>query len=235
MSDYGQFKVGNTVFPLTTSLANSLLKDANPAVYYALEYFTAMLQTHLGDRWDLAVVAAGMPELVGKVVSYSVPYDPLPDLQSQQMTFPLLAVWEKESTTEQITNSWYHHQCVWHVSYTLPALTSAQKELLYPFLNAAKKVLVDRTEQGYDPAYEDGLTVWDETHAGIEKIQVSSATFGNVSVDPKTNLYLPALLLTLDVSIREGFDTSFLESFDGVDGYQLLDGYQFIQTEINLT
>ena len=151
MADYGKFKFGNTEFPLTASTANSFLQDANPAVYYALDYLKSVLFLHLQGRWQAAVAKAGMPAADGYVVNYVLPYDPSPFLQDQQVKFPCLALWEKENITEPKTFSWYHSKKTWQLMYVLPALTSAQMEQLYPAITAVDTILRDRIEQGYDP------------------------------------------------------------------------------------
>lgn len=234
--DYGRFKFGNTEFPLISSTANSLLQDADPAIFYALDYCKSMLILHLQDRWNAAVYQAGMSNMdgYGSVVNYTLPYDPMPFLQTQQTKFPLLALWEKESVTEQKTFSWYHANKVWQLLYCLPALTAAQMEQLYPALKAADAILRDRIEQGYDPNYHSGREIWSFMYAGVEKIQLSKSVFGYFTPPDKTNLYLPTLLCTIDLSVREGFNPAFLETLDGIDITQTLDGYTFLENQINL-
>lgn len=235
MADYGQFKFGNTVYPLTASLASSFLKDANPPLYYGLDYLSSMLQIDLGARWNAVVVAAELPELDGYVVKCALPYDPMPELLTQQVKFPLFALWEKESITEKKSFSWYHAKKTWNLLYALPPLSSGQKEQIYPALYAADAIIRRAIEQGYDPNYQSGLKVWDAAFAGVEKIQLSKSTFGNLPFDPKSNLFLPTLFMTIELSVREQFNRSFLEDIGGADVTQQLDGYNFIDINIDLT
>ena len=44
--------------PLTSSTANTLLRDADPAVYYALEFFAQVIRTHIGTRLLAEATAA---------------------------------------------------------------------------------------------------------------------------------------------------------------------------------
>lgn len=232
MADYGQFQIGKVTFPLTSSTTNSLLQDADPALYYALDYFVLMLQTHLGARFNAAVTNAGLPELDGYVVKYALPYDPTPELLSQQMTFPLFAIWEESTKEEPKTLTWYHSVATWKAIYVLPALTGSQRELLNPFLKSVKNVIVDRTVQGHDPAYRNNLIVWDVDVSGIEKIRVTESRQAPFLVDPSTNLFLPTLLLTFDVLIRQNSNSQFFSKLDRVDTTQQLNGYELLDLEI---
>lgn len=233
MADFGKFKVGNAIYPLTSSLSNSLLKDVNAPLYYALDYFVSMIQTHLGARWNAAVVAAGMPELDGYVIKYALPYDPTPELLSQQVQFPLFALWEKSGREEPKTLSYYHTVGTWKAIYALPALTSGQKELLHPFLRAVKTVLADRTIQGHDPAYQNNLVVWDVNVSGIEKIRLTEFEFGNFPFDPSANIFLPTVMMTFDVLVRQDSDPTFFETLAGVDTSLELEGVTLVQTQLN--
>lgn len=78
MLEYAGFRVGNFTSPLTASTTNSLLEDADPALQASLDFYAAVLAIHLGARFDAAVVAAERPELVGKIVSQKIPYNPVP-------------------------------------------------------------------------------------------------------------------------------------------------------------
>jgi hypothetical protein len=233
MADYGQFKFGNTVYPLTSSLSNSLLKDANPPLYYALDYLTQMLTTHIGARFDAACVAAGLPSLAG-IVKTALPYDPIEDLLTQQIQFPLLAVWEKESITEKKSFSWYHSKKTWNLLFVLPPLTSSQKELLYPILYAADAVIRRSIEQGYDPAYNSSEEVWSASFGGLEKIQLSKSQFGNLPSIKNDQMFFPTLLLTIEASVKEEFNTNMLSTLSGMDITQQLGGQTFIQSSIDV-
>ena len=233
MADYGQFKFGNTVYPLTVSLANSFLKDANPPIFYGLDYLASMIQTHVGARWDAAVTAAGLPALVG-IIKTALPYDPIQDLLTQQVKFPMLALWEKESVTEKKSFSWTHSKKTWNVLFSLPPLTSSQKELLYPVLYAVDAIIRRSIEQGFDPAYNSSQEVWSAGFGGLESIQLNKSQFGNLPSIQNDKMFFPTLFLTISANVREEFNTNFLETLAGIDTTQQLDGYDFIQTIINV-
>lgn len=233
MSDYGQFKLGNAIYPLDPASSNSLLQDVNAPLYYALDYFSAMIRQHLGARWDVAVLAAGLPEYDGYVVRTALPYDPTPELITSQVKLPLLAVWEDEGTEEQKTLSWYHTVSTWKATYVLPPMTAAQKELLHPFLKAAKNTIADRTIQGHDPSYLNNLVVWDVDVSGVEKIRLTKFKISDFQPSPLSNMFFPAVLMTFDVMVRQDSDPSFFEVADGVDITQQVEDLDLIQTKID--
>lgn len=239
MADYGTFKVGNVVYPLTNDITNSLLQDANPAVFHALSYFTSMLNIHMGARWDAVVDAAGLDELIGKVVAYNLPFDPIVSMRESQIKFPLLALWESESETSEKTFSWYQTVGTWRLTYSLPSLTSAQTEQIYPFLKAARDIIIDRSEQGYDPNYNNNQQIWSDGYGGVAKVKVLNSKFSNLQVQSpagtsgSTNLYLPTLMITFEVTYRENFDNTSLETLDGADLTQQLDAVDFIEQKID--
>lgn len=232
--DYGVYRVGNVFYPLNPSLANSQLQDIDPFLYYGLSYFQAMLEVHMGSRWNAAIASInGLPSF--PVVASVLPFDPTPYFKEEQTKFPLLALWETDSITEPKTFSWYHTKASWRLIYSLPPLTVSQMEILYPFTKAANKIIIDRTEQGYDPNYNSSQQVWDDGYGGIESIQVTKTQFKNIQTDPQTKLFFPTVMMTLEVCIREEFrklrDGSYiLDPLTGVDTTQLLDGYEFLQT-----
>lgn len=231
--DYGRFRVGNVVYPLDPlAVAANPLATLNPFTYQALNFFSAMLQLKMGAAWNQVVTDLGRLEFVNKVVAYNLPYDPIPYFREQQAKFPLLSIWETDSTTEERTFSWYHTISTYKISYSLFPTTSAEAEKLYPFLRSARDIILDRAEQGYDPDYNDSQQVWSDGYSGIEKLTFArqKTIFQNLAVDPKTNLFFPTVLLTMQVSFREEFQRDFLQELAGIDTTQLLDGYQFLQT-----
>ena len=90
MADFGTFQYGGTAYPLTASTANSLLRDADPSLYYALDYFAAMITQHVGAR--LIAESAGFSSPITAAVVQVAPMDPAPYLLQQQFKFPLLSV-----------------------------------------------------------------------------------------------------------------------------------------------
>lgn len=234
--DYGKFRVGNVVYPLDATLYQNPLAAIDPFTDNVTKYLSAMIQVYMGDMWDAVVTDIGRPEFVGEVVAYTLPYDPIPYFTEEQAKFPLLAIWRTESSDEERTFSWYHRKNIYKICYSLFPTTPAEAEKLKPFLKSAEDIIKDRCEQGYDPHYNNSEQVFSDGYSGIEKLTF----FGQKTLEQgfqfkqKSNLWFPTLLISMEVDIREEFQRNFLMDMSGVDTTQLLDGYQFLQTEINL-
>lgn len=234
MTDYQQFQDGYVVYPATNPHSLSNLQVLNPPLFWALDFFANVIQIHLGTMWNAAVVEAGLPALVNNIVQYSLPYNPMPGMQQQQVKFPLLAVYEWKTHFEFKTLVYEHEESIWKVAYILPALTEGQKEVLQPFLKGVRDVLVYKAIYGHDPGYQDDLQIWDTSVSGIEKVRVTDAIMSDLPPsDPKTNLCFPTLLLDLHVWIRQDSQASWFENLSGVDMTQGLDGYVFSRDSIN--
>lgn len=230
MADYGQFEIGNVDYPLNVS--GSVLQAINPPLYYALDYFVAMLQQHLGTAWDGYATVAGLADLDGYIVRTALPYDPTPDLLTQQVQLPLFALWEDEGIIEGKSLTWFHSVTSWKAVFVLPPLTSAQKEILHPFLKGAVNVLYDRTIQGHDPSYMNNLVLWDKDVSGIEKIRLTKFRFDNFSI-PSSNQFMPTVIMNFDVSIRQDSNSSFFQSLGGVDTTIQVEDLDLIQTKLD--
>jgi hypothetical protein len=209
------FKWGAAAYPLTPSTANSLLRDADPARFWALDYFKRVLELHLGDRWLAETAAAGLPAAQQAIVAAAIPYDPLPSLRHDQLPFPLLSVFRTTGKTNDVTLNWEHTVSEWVVTYSLPPLSPAQREQLEPALVAVANVIKNRVTQGFDPSYQNGAVVWDAAHGGIEEITVSSERFGNMP--GSGDLFFPTVMLTLAVTERQDSLTGAFDLLAGED------------------
>lgn len=214
---YGTFNHGGATYPLTADLSGSLLRDADPALYYALAFFEAVITRHLSDRLLAQAAQAGVTE-IRKAVAVKVPYDPRPWLQETQLpSFPLLAVHRVASRYGVASSSYMRNEATWMVSYTLPSLTAAQFEQIGPILHAIESVLLNRIENTFDPAYRNGASVW--ALAGIEEITLESASFGTFITT--SNIMLPTWVGTLKVRERDmpAPDAAFDGNFAGLDAF----------------
>jgi hypothetical protein len=214
VSDYSSFTLGTFFSPLTSSTAHSLLLDADPALAAALAFYQAVIAIHLGARFDAEVARAGLPTLAGKITALATPRDPLPYLQQAQLTPPLLALYPATDTPSEKTRNWYHVEGDWKLLYVLPPLTAAQDMQLGPILRAIFKVVQDRTELGYDPAYQSGALVLGA--AGVEQIAVKQARYGNIQ-GLSSNLFFPSVEIDLVVYERKNA-TPGLSTAAGLDG-----------------
>jgi hypothetical protein len=214
MSDYASFQVGAFVSPLTAATTNALLDDADPAIAVTLAYYAACLQTHLGARWDAEVVKAGLPALAGAMTTLAIPYDPIPFLTSAALVPPFLALYTVSETPVELTRHHYRLAAEWKLLLVLPTLTPAQYLQLSPFLRAAAKVLLDRTEQGYEPTYQSGARF--AIAAGLEQIRIDRTSYGNIQ-GATTNLFFPTLGMDITACERR-MTTPGLQSLTGLDG-----------------
>ena len=197
-AEQAAFRVGNFRAPLTASTANALLQDADPAIYTMLAFYKTMLEIHLGARFAAEAAAAGLVLPQGTapaVVGMAVPYDPVPYLQEAQYVFPVLALFAVEERAEEHTRHRFNTMASWRLVYALPPLTPSQLLKLVPILRAVHKVLLDRTEVGYDPAYLSGAVV--AQLAGLEEYAIITTRYGTIrTLDSRT--HYPAL----DMEIR---------------------------------
>ena len=121
MADFGTFQYGGVSYPLTSSTANSLLRDADPSLYFALDYFASVISTHVGTR--LIAESAGFPSPITKAVMQVAPMDPAPYLLQQQFQFPLLVAYRVKDSYGRRTVTWQEDVGEWQVAYILPPLT----------------------------------------------------------------------------------------------------------------
>lgn len=217
MADYGRFKRGKREFPLDASSSESLLFDADPFLYYALDFFQAMIERHVGAR--LMAAAADVPSIEAPV-SYAVPIDPMPFLaQSTHYAFPLLGVYRKSGRLEDRTVGWRHDATTFEVVYILPPLDAGEAERVVPILTAIRDVLDDRARHGADPSYTPrggaaGDPFWVDL-AGIERVTFREAEWGVIPDGKGLPFY--ALRMRGEVCEREDTPATGFENFAGAD------------------
>lgn len=207
------FKHGGVVYPLTAVTANSLLKDADPAIFYVLEFYASVLTTYIGARLAAEATLAGLT--IASPVGYQLPTDPAAYLTEEQTKFPLLAVYRVRETLRDRTITWRQDVAEWKVAYVLPPLTPGQRERLSPILRAVGRVLDNRTELGFDTAYASGAKILASSYANLESIEVKNATYADW--DAGGDLVFPSVLLTLEVKERGAPVTGAYEALVDVD------------------
>lgn len=222
----GYFKVGGINSPLPASTSNSLLKDADPVIYYMLQFFAAVLNLHMGSRWNAEVALAGRSDLSNLTVNHKLPYDPVPYLQENQYKFPLLACYRKSETYAELTSAWYNITSNLHIIWIMPPMSAGQMERLAPFMSHVARTIVDRTEQGLDTNYNSGQNVW--AASGLSRIRIMSCSYGNIPTE--TNQYYPTLMMECEMIERRKPATepgSNYVNLIGWDGYVVSasDGY----------
>jgi hypothetical protein len=153
---YSAFKVGAVTQPLSTASANTLLQDADPALYLLLDFCTYIINTFPGPRLLQAATAAGLgsgPNAITAAVAQAYPYIPKPWLAENQYQFPLLAIYRTRRQTGRLAAGHEHDRGYFELVYALPPLTSAQAEQIIPALNAVYQALRLKVTQGWDPGY----------------------------------------------------------------------------------
>lgn len=194
---YGAFQRGAVALPLPATSINTLLQDADPAIFYLRDYFQFEIEQFAGARLIAAASAAGVPVTAAVVSTCS--YDPERYLRQEQYGFPLLGVWRKSAKSTQETASYEGDHVPFSVLYALPPLTAAQMEAIYPILSAIYKTLSHQTTQGWDPAYTPpggvlGEEPWNIALAGVEEIGITDGVWGAMPAKG-SEMYFPALLL----------------------------------------
>lgn len=197
MTDAASFVIGGVTYPLTASTTNSLLRDADPALFYALDFFASVLRTHLEARMIAEANRLNLP-LSGAVV-YTNSIDPGKHPIDTRYRFPLLSVFRQKSKYGYRTINWAERTSKWGVTYLLPVLSTIQAEALNPILKAVGDVLADRIELGFDPAYNSGQKVW--AAAGLDEISIDEDEWNLFSV-PDGVQYFPGITCSLTVKER---------------------------------
>ncbi len=194
---------GGLSLPLAASSSNSLLVDADPAVYLALDFLAAMIRQYVGARLVAEAAAADCGAPITNAVMTTLPYPPGPFLMQEQMPLPALFLFRHTSKNDYATLSRSHATGMLECNYVLPALSGAQAEKILPIRHAIELLLADRIENGQDDAYTPpggslGEPVW--LRAGIERIDFGDVTYGGF--EGVGSLYLPALTMTTTIKER---------------------------------
>jgi hypothetical protein len=134
-----RFKHGNVEYPLDAAITNTLLKDADPALHFALDFFESVLNTYVGPRLLSQAAREGLrfPSAVEKKIHF----EPSPFLLSDQMIFPILCLYRSEDVWKDGNTSFNTDASVWEWDYVLPPLTPRQIEQLNPIFRSVAVVI----------------------------------------------------------------------------------------------
>jgi hypothetical protein len=201
-------KVSAFSAPLPSPSANTSLQDADPSVFFALDWFSYLINNYLGARIAYEAAQCGLLTPDGKpiqAVAQRYPYL-LTDaqLQENQFKFPLLSLGRTRTLTGRKTAGWEHDRGFFDLVYALPPLFPGQTERLLPLLQAVYATLRKKTTFAWDPGYTPpGGTLGQQwTSAGLANLEAvgfgdpfrdlaESATFG--FLEGTGNLFMPCV------------------------------------------
>lgn len=211
--EYSTFAHGGTVFPLSGSLTNSLLRDGDPSLYWCLDYFSFVINAYLGARIVAEAAACGAP--ISAAVAYSLPDDPKSFLTQSQVKFPLLSLHRESDVLTDKTITWRGSRSTWKLHYVLPTLDAGQRERLIPTLRAVSAIVDNRIENTYDPGYLGGAKVFGPSYANLEYIRALSASYGDW--ENGDGLSFPSIAITIEVAERDTVVPGAFDHLAGID------------------
>lgn len=184
LPDYEQFKTANAAFPLVSPGTNSLLQDADPALFFALAFFEWVIGNDIGARLVAASTTAGAPITAAVLQAYPTPLDPYK--LENQFQFPLLCVHRTKTEYTKHSSSYYTDRCSFDLIYVLPPLTQGQAEQILPILRAVEITIRDRCVTSFDPDYTppggtEGDSPWAPMYAYLQAIGFVSGEYGTLT------------------------------------------------------
>lgn len=225
--DYSAFQVGNVVQPLSTTSAAEPLLLADPALYWALDFWTWVIGQYPGPRLVQELVAQSVQYAnnpIVKAVAQTYPWAPLPNQLENQFRFPLFCVYRKRGQTNWRSVGWETDSWSVEAMYVLPPLDAAQSERILPFFNAIAQALRRKSTDGWDPAYTPlggnlGDQVWSAPYANVEEAglgtdrypQKNQSDFAEIhwlQAGERGDLYFPTLTLQGYIRERDMYKTS---------------------------
>lgn len=209
-----RWKHGGVEYPLTSATTNSLLRDADPAVYYALDLFATVIREYVGDRLLAQAALEGLR--FPSAVERTLHFEPSPFLQAHDMVFPVLALYRTEEGWDQHTVSFEKDTSTWTWCYVLPPLTPRQIEQLNPILRSVAVVMSTFGMQSFDPSWEAGATLRDKS--GIQKMIAGPVRYLDIEMlDGGQDQWWRAVSGKLIVQERSALVTDALDTFEGAN------------------
>lgn len=200
--DNQTFAIGAIQEPLSLD-TSSLLKRADPSLYFALDFFTWIIRNYPGPGFLLAAMTgAGLKDTKGQPVQNAVeqayPDDPVPYLGGTYLRFPCLAMYRKGSKYKRHSAGYYDDRCAFDLLYILPPMNAGQAEGILPILNAIEKAIRQKTIQSFDPNYAPpggvaGQSPWGLSFAAVEEIGFEEGVRGKL---PDANMVFPFLQMS---------------------------------------
>jgi hypothetical protein len=164
-------------YPLAQPGSGSLLADADPALFWALQFWATVLRANLDVRATAEGAAASAPFASGAVRTV-LGIDPGPfPTESLDFAPPALAAWRIEGAVSMHTMTWEKASDTWGLAYYLPPLSLGSAKRMVPLLHAVSRILIHATTAGRDPSFAGGARVWGPGYANLMSIRFVSHTF----------------------------------------------------------
>lgn len=217
------FRLGGAVYPLTRSQENSLLRDADPAIYFLLHFFDWAITEYIRERWRAQVATTGRQDKSPFPVMYKVPLDPAPYLEETHYKFPLLAVYRPHSEGSDHSILVRADMSDIRVDYVLPPMTAGEAEQMHPFLRSVTAILHRLSDgpedENYTPPDSDDLAGWltEKSRAGVDKVEFKSADYG-LFEGPKNAYHAVSMHFSVQERVLDETDDADLDDFEGADG-----------------
>jgi len=178
MSGQKRWKHGGVTYPLSDDTDEDLLLAADPALYYAIELFKAVIEEHVGPRLLAQTAEYGYryPSAVVKTLHYH----PKPYLLSADIKLPLFGLWRSEETWALNTASFELENSTWEWCYVLPPLTPVEIEQLHPILRSVAVTVSSFAMQSFDPSWEAGKTLRDLS--GIASMRAGPVRYQDIEL-----------------------------------------------------
>lgn len=213
MTDYKRWKHGSVVYPLTDDTSNTLLFDADPALYYAIELFTEVIKVSVGDRLlsQSALHGYAFPSAVEKTIHY----EPTPFLLADEIVFPLFCLYRSEEQWEHHTASFEKDSSVWEWAYVLPPMEPAAIAAIHPILRSVSVAVSKFAMRSFNPDVADGNTLRDLS--GIMKMHAGPVRYGTFEPAEGERKWWRALMGKLFVQEKSDFVLEDLKTFEGAN------------------
>jgi hypothetical protein len=214
MSLVKRFKHGGVEYPITSETDNTLLEDADPALFYAGQFFENVLNTYVGPRLLTQAALSGLnfPSAVQKRIH--VP--PEPFLFSGQLQFPIFCLHRSEDEWSNANKAFNYDASVWEWAYLLPPLLPGQIERLYHIYRSVAVVISTFAMQSFDPDFEEGATLRDLS--GIRKMVAGPVKYGGFEqVNDQDSRWWRAVSGKLIVEEQDSNAEDVFQQFKGVN------------------
>jgi len=209
-----RWKHGGVEYPLKAATTDSLLKDCDPAIHYAIDLFAAVIDEYIGER--LLAQAALVDLKFPSAVERTLHFEPSPFLQAHDMVFPIFALYRSEETWDRHGHAYEKDSSVWSWAYVLPPLTPHQIEKLNPILRSVAVVVSSFAMQSFDPNWEAGKTLRDLS--GIQQMTAGPVRYMDIEMlDGGQNEWWRAVSGKLLVQERSSIVLEGLDVFEGAN------------------